>query len=74
MRPGKRRAQPTTMGRLLDSIEQLKASGRANVEHVFHIVKNIFGMKKVRDPGLAKNTAQLDSLFGLANRLIAKQG
>ncbi len=75
MRPGKRRARPTTMGRLLDRIEQLKASVRAKVEHVFHIVKNIFGMnmKKVRDPGWAKNTAQLYTLFGLANLLIAKR-
>jgi len=32
-----------------------------------------FGMKKVRYKGLAKNTAQLFSLFALANLLIAKR-
>lgn len=46
---------------------------RAKVEHPFHIVKNIFQLKKVRYRGLAKNTAQLFTLFGLANLLIAKR-
>lgn len=74
MRPGKRKALPkTAMGKLQEQIEQLKASVRAKVEHPFHIVKNIFGMKKVRYKGLAKNTAQLFTLFGLANLLIAKR-
>jgi len=31
------------------------------------------GMKKVRYKGLAKNTVQLSTLFGLANLLIAKR-
>jgi IS5 family transposase len=74
MRPGKRKALPdTVIGRLQDRIEQIKASIRAKVEHPFKIVKNIFGMKKVRYRGLAKNTAQLYTLFGLANLLIAKR-
>jgi IS5 family transposase len=74
MRPGKRKALPkTAIGRLKDKIEQLKASVRAKVEHPFHIVKNRFGMKKVRYKGLAKNTAQLYTLFGLANLLTAKR-
>ena len=46
---------------------------RARVEYPFRIVKNIFDMKKVRYRGLAKNTAQLYTLFGLANLLIAKR-
>jgi len=74
MRPGKRRAlPPTEIGRVQDKLEQLKASVRAKVEHPFHIVKNIFQLKKVRYRGLAKNTAQLFTLFGLANLLIAKR-
>ena len=74
MRPGKRKALPNTaIGRLKAQVEQLKASVRAKVEHPFHIVKNLFGMKKVRYRGLAKNTAQLFTLFGLANLLIAKR-
>ncbi len=74
MRPGKRKALlNTTLDRLKEKIEQLKAGIRAKVEHLFHIVKNIFGLKKVRYKGLAKNTAQLFTLFGLANLLIAKR-
>ena len=74
MRPGKRKALPNTaIGRLKEQVEQLKASVRAKVEHPFHIVKNLFGMKKVRYRGLAKNTVQLFALFGLANLLIAKR-
>lgn len=74
MRPGKRKTLPDTpIGRLKEQIEQIKASMRAKVEHPFHIVKNLLGMKKVRYRGLAKNTAQLYTLFGLANLLIAKR-
>lgn len=74
MRPGKRRALPDTeIGRLAERLEQIKASVRAKVEHPFHIVKNRFGMKKVRYRGLAKNTAQFFTLFGLANLVIAKR-
>jgi IS5 family transposase len=74
MRPGKRKALPDTpLGRMDEQIEKFKASVRAKVEHPFHIVKNILGMKKVRYKGLAKNTAQLFTLFGLANLLIAKR-
>jgi len=36
-------------------------------------VKNLFRHKKVRYKGLAKNEAQLFSLFGLANLVIAKR-
>jgi IS5 family transposase len=37
------------------------------------VVKNLFGMKKVRYKVLVKNTVQLFMLFGLANLLIAKR-
>jgi transposase, IS5 family len=74
LRPGKRRALPDTeSGRLAEQIERIKASVRAKVEHPFHIVKNLFGHKKARYRGLAKNTSQLMTLFGLANLLIAKR-
>lgn len=74
MRPGKRRALPdTVLGHLQDQLEQVKARIRAKVEHPFHIVKNLLGLKKVRYRGLAKNTAHLYTLFGLANLLIAKR-
>ena len=74
LRPGKRRTLPDTeTGRLREQLEKLKASVRAKVEHPFHVVKNIFGHKKARYRGLAKNTAQLHTLFGLANLMIAKR-
>ncbi len=75
MRPGVRqrwKKQPR-IGKLLDYVERVKAAVRAKVEHPFHIIKNRFGLKKVRYRGLAKNTAQLFTLFGLANLLIAKR-
>ncbi len=46
---------------------------RAKVEHPFHIIKNRFGLRKVRYRGLAKNTAHLYTLFGLANLFINKK-
>jgi IS5 family transposase len=74
MRYGKRKALPDTeLGQLDEQIEQIKASIRAKVEHPFHVIKNLFGLRKVRYRGLAKNTAQLFALFGLANLVIAKR-
>ena len=52
------------------AVEKAKASVRAFVEHPFHIVKNLFGHRKVRYRGLAKNGHQLYTLFGLANVVI----
>jgi IS5 family transposase len=57
---------------LAQAFETAKAQLRAYVEHPFHIVKNLFGHRKVRYRGLAKNTAQLHTLFALANLVIAK--
>lgn len=73
MRPGKRCALPETpLGQIQEAIEQTKARIRAKVEHPFHVVKNLFKHKKTRYRGLAKNTAQLLTLFGLANLMLAK--
>ena len=57
---------------ITQALEKAKAQLRAYVEHPFHIVKNLFKHRKVRYRGLAKNTAQLHSLFALANLVIAK--
>ncbi|SFU89548.1 transposase, partial [Halomonas korlensis] len=59
------------MKMLLLGIEKAKASIRAKVEHPFHVIKNLFSYRKVRYKGLAKNQAQLFSLFGLANLVLA---
>ena len=47
--------------------ERVKAQVRARVEHPFRVVKRQFGYVKVRYRGLAKNTAQLTTLFALSN-------
>lgn len=74
MKPGKRKALPgTRLGELVERIEHVKASIRAKVEHPFHILKNLFKHKKARYRGLAKNTAQLLNLFGLANLVLARR-
>jgi IS5 family transposase len=74
MRPGKRKALPgTLLGELLEKVEQAKASIRAKVEHPFHVVKNLFRHRKTRYKGLAKNTAQLFTLFGFANLMLARR-
>jgi transposase, IS5 family len=75
MRPGKRRAldKNSPWGSLLDKAEQLKASVRAKVEHPFRVIKCQFGFTKVRYKGLAKNTAQLMTLFALSNLWMARR-
>jgi len=53
--------------------ETRKARVRARVEHPFRIVKCIFGFVKVRFKGLAKNTAQVITLFALGNLYLARK-
>lgn len=48
-------------------IEKAKAQVRAKVEHPFRVIKRQFGYVKTRFRGLAKNTAQLVTLFALSN-------
>ena len=69
MRPGKRKVldKSTPMGAIQDQLERAKTSIRAKVEHPFRVIKRQFGHVKVRYRGLAKNTAQLHTLFALSN-------
>jgi IS5 family transposase len=53
--------------------ERRKAQVRAFVEHPFQIVKCVFGYRKVRFKGLLKNTAQVLTLFALANLYMARK-
>jgi IS5 family transposase len=48
-------------------LERLKASVRAKVEHPFRVIKRQFGYVKVRYRGIAKNAAQVLTLFALSN-------
>ena len=47
--------------------ESCKASIPAKVEHPFRVIKRQFGYTKVRYRGLAKNNAQVLTLFALSN-------
>jgi len=75
MRPGKRKAlkHAGALGELLDKAEKLKAGVRAKVEHPFRVIKRQFGFVKVRYKGLAKNAAQIATLFALSNLWMARQ-
>ena len=44
----------------------------ARVEHVFRVVKHLWGYQKVRYKGIFKNTAQVFSLFTLANLYLVR--
>ena len=69
MRPGRRKALDTSdpHDAITEQIEKIKAGVRAKVEHPFRVIKRQFGHVKTRYRGLAKNTAQLITLFALSN-------
>jgi len=60
-------------------INRQRSKARARVEHVFRVVKRLWGYSSVRYRGLQKNTARLFASFALANlyllrkRLLASQ-
>lgn len=66
-----KKREDSPMKDLLLKLERTKASIRAKVEHPFHVIKNLFGYRKVRYQGLAKNRAQLFTLFALGNLVLA---
>ena len=75
MRPGRRKALDLSrpLAAMIDKVEKIKASIRAKVEHPFRVIKRQFGHVKVRYRGLKKNTAQLNTLFALANLWTARK-
>ena len=75
MRPGRRRTLNPFIEAdfLAERVEKMKASIRAKVEHPFRVIKRQFGFTKVRYRGLAKNTAQLVTLFALSNPWMARR-
>ena len=75
MRPGKRAALDNTrhLDALVDQVEKIKASIRAKVEHPFRVIKRQFGFVKVRYRGLAKNAAQIKTLFALSKLWMARK-
>src|SRR5712664_1400471 len=67
------KALPKGLRDVVEPVERALSQVRAWVEHPFHIVKNLFRHKKLRYRGLTKNTAQLQTLFALANLVIVKK-
>ncbi len=61
----------------IDEIEKAKNRNksrvRAKVEHVFGVIKNIFGFRKVRYRGLAKNLHRLEVTAALANLYMVRR-
>lgn len=51
--------------------EDEKSSVRAKVEHIFGVVKKLFGYRKTRYRGLKKQTQKLNMMFALANLYLA---
>ena len=54
-------------------INRIIAMVRAKVEHPFRVVKRQFGYVKTRYRGLAKNRAQLFTLFALGNLFLVRR-
>ena len=54
-------------------VERAKSSVRSKVEHVFAVVKRLFGFRKTRYRGLRKQEAELNMLFALANLYLARR-
>jgi len=50
-----------------------KSRVRAKVEHVFGVIKNIFGFRKTRYRGLAKNLHRLEVTTALANLFLVRR-
>jgi IS5 family transposase len=54
-------------------INRRRSAARARVEHVFNVVKRLWGFSKVRYRGLAKNTVRLYTAFALANLYLLRR-
>lgn len=59
--------------RIDEQINRLIAKVRSKVEHPFRVLKRQFGYIKTRYRGLAKNRAQLFSLFALGNLYLVRR-
>ena len=56
-----------------EDINRIIAKVRARVEHPFRMLKRQFGYLKTRYRGLAKNRAQLFTLFALGNLFLVRR-
>ncbi len=54
-------------------VNRLRSATRARAEHAFQVIKHLWGFRKVRYRGLAKNTARLFTMFALANLYMVRR-
>ena len=74
MKPGTVRGMAEGPLKALTQIcERIKARVRARVEHPYHVIKNLFGYRKVSYRGLAKNAARANVHVALANLYVARR-
>ena len=69
----KKHGEHSVLYKAIRKIERAKAQVRSKVEHPFRVIKRQFGYTKVRFRGLAKNTAQMVTLFALSNLWMARR-
>jgi transposase, IS5 family len=68
-----RRSPRRALSKYQRYINRRRSASRARVEHVFHVVKRLWGFSKVRYRGLAKNTVRLYTAFALANLYLLRR-
>jgi transposase, IS5 family len=68
-----RRATRRPLTQYQRRINRVRSRARARCEHVFHVVKRLWGFTKVRYCGIAKNTASLFTAFALANLYLLRR-
>ena len=74
MKRGQLKAMPEGPAKAMHEwFERRMAQVRAIVEHPFHIIKNLFGYRKVSYRGIAKNQARAKAHAALANLYIARR-
>ena len=56
-----------------DAHNAARSRVRARCEHVFHVVKRLWGFTKVRYRGLGKNTVRVFAAFALANLYLVRK-
>lgn len=70
-RPSQSKSNTTRSKAQIKRREREKSSVRAKVEHVFGVVKGLFGYRKTRYKGRRKQEAKLYMIFALANLVLA---
>ena len=59
--------------RRTDAHNAARSRVRARCEHVFHVVKRVWGFTTVRYRGLVKNTVRVFAAFALANLYLVRK-